>query len=297
MPHEHAYYHHPIDKRYSLEYAGLEYESFLPRYEQYDEDEVKAIGYSFAEGPVYGIYTHTGVSGTTDDLETTDEEVEAIIDRMGDTVWPVAVRLLYIYEGVLEEEAEDGDGLEVYKKIELERIPDTLNEVDWEGTATKTAGQLMSNFILKHLLPNANHRCSISMLEIYLEFCALNREADFSMPQTHTTEFEWREWVDPYIRQSKRILTVRRNNVRFNALRSRGCKTVSRKGGITVDIEDWELDMNHTKAWEFYAMEHEELCTEFAEEVAKRGGAPELSNIEGLNQEEFASLLAERASR
>lgn len=295
MSHRFAYYHHPLDKRYSLEYVGDDPVTFPDEYDQYDPEIVKAIGYSFPRTWAFGLYVDNSISGTTEDLETTEEEITAAIDDMDRDDRPIAVRLLNIYEGVLDEEDRTGDGLTIYKTIEIERTPETINEIDWDGTATEVAGLLMSNFVLKHVLPNANHRCSISMLETYLDFCSVEQGLGFSMPQTHTSEFEWREWVNDYIRRSKRMLTIRRNNIRFDALRGYGCETVVRKDDIEIDLTNWDLDMHYRDAWTWYARKHERLCTEFAEEVADRGGASTLRERGGLDRKRFASLLAERS--
>ncbi len=275
-----------------MEYVADSIDNFAERYDDLESKEKKAVSYSFPNTSAYILYTHTGASGTTEDLEATEAEITDILDEMNPNDRPIAVRLMNIYEGILDEEGRTGNGLEIYKQIEIENVPDTINKIDWNGVATDVAGQIMSNLILKHTLPNANHRCSISMLEAYLELASIQRGMDFTMPQTHTPEYEWRDWVNPYIRQSKRILTIRRNNVRFKALHGYGCKTVVRKGDIEIDLADWELDMHYRDAWTQYAIEHEKLCIRFAEAIAERGNAPELREQVTLDQEQFASLLA-----
>ncbi|WP_332897155.1 hypothetical protein [Haladaptatus sp. CMSO5] len=293
MEHRVVHYHYPLDKRYSLEYVDDDATQFAERYGGYDSGTVKALGYPIGEAEIYCLYTQTGESGTADDLETSETEIVAALDDMHpDRERPIAIGLFEAWEGVREEAEETGDGLEIYKELELSRVPEALDEVNWNGTATNVAGELMSNLILRHVLPNANHRSSISMLQIYLDFCTFGREVEYNGLRLHTADNEWRAWVDPYITQSKRILTVRRNNVRFQKLSEYGVETVIRKGGIEIALGEWNLGMHYRDAWTHYARKHEQLCVLFAEEIAERAGVPELSERAGLSQADFASLLA-----
>lgn len=99
------------------------------------------------------------------------------------------------------------------------------------------AGELMSNLVIRHALPNANHRTSIAMLQ----FCIDSVDPSFEMPSTHVDDHTWKERVDPYIVESKRLITVRRNNVRFEHLKELGVNLVERKGGIRIQLADCDL--------------------------------------------------------
>ncbi|WP_236995935.1 hypothetical protein [Natronorubrum daqingense] len=69
------------------------------------------------------------------------------------------MRILQTFEGVLDAmELKEGEKLEIYKQIEVGRIPAALDHVDWSGSVVDVAGQLMSSLILAHPLLNANHR-------------------------------------------------------------------------------------------------------------------------------------------
>ncbi|WP_246391895.1 hypothetical protein [Halosimplex pelagicum] len=69
----------------------------------------------------------------------------------------IVVRLLEIYRALLDQNEEEGVPVEAYKNIDVDTLPDVLDRTSWEGSATDVAGQLASNLILKHALPNANH--------------------------------------------------------------------------------------------------------------------------------------------
>jgi len=119
------------------------------------------------------------------------------------------------------------------------------------------AGRLASNLILKHALPNANHRTAAALVQFYLR--RLN--PDFAMPETSVEtdpeSYDWREWVNEYINESKRLLTVRRKNVLFKHLYSFGARTLERKHAVEIDLTEYETDMYPSEAKIVYAEKQE----------------------------------------
>ncbi|WP_230198524.1 hypothetical protein [Halopiger goleimassiliensis] len=206
--------HHPDDINYSLADVSTDPDAFEERLHD-PEDDVKVLDYSLPDGEVRVLYT-PNVSGTTDDLrEISPAQLEADLERMDRTSRVIAIWLLQFFAEMQQEEQENGDELAIYKNLEIERVPEAVDHVSWNGSVTDVAGSLMSNLILRHSLPNANHRTGITMAQTYLEAAG----ADFETPKTHTEAYEWREWVDPYIIESKRLLTVRRHNLYFLTLK------------------------------------------------------------------------------
>jgi len=276
-----VYYHHPENSQYSLAYVTQDRDEITTSgqdaiIEQYDLDE-----------EFFVLYTNRGASGTVEDL---DDEFEDVLDEMSPQNRTITVRLLQIFEEIIEEkELEEEAKLEIYKQIELERIPDALARVDWTGTAVDVAGQLMSTLILKHALPNANHRTSISMAQWYLE----SIETGFSFPDFATDEYDWKTWVNEYITESKRLLTVRRNTTAFSLLAEWGCDTVMRKNGIGIVLAEYDLDFTRSEAYAYYGDVHTELCTDFLIESVTRAGHEELITTEGIGKAEFVSFLEE----
>ena len=274
-----VYYHHPDDPQYSLAYVTQ------------DRDEITTSGqdaiikqYNLDE-EFFVLYTSPGASGTVGEL---DDEFEDKLEEMSPQDRTITVRLLQIFEEIIEEkELEEEAKLEIYKQIELERIPDALERVDWNRTPVDVAGQLMSTLILKHALPNANHRTSISMAQWYLE----SIETGFSFPEFATTEYQWKEWVNEYIVDSKRILTVRRNTTAFSLLAEWGCNVVTRRNGIDIELAEYDLNLTQSEAYEFYGDVHTELCTEFLTESVTRAGHDELLSNDGIGKAEFVSYL------
>jgi len=124
-----------------------------------------------------------------------------------------------------------------------------------------------------------------------LQFCIETVATDFDMPQTHIDDFSWREWVNPYIVDSKRIITVRRNNLRFKRLQEFGVDLVERKDGIQIRLAEFELDMHWRDALTTYAGRHEKHCTDFAQNVLEQADGTELIDQKGPTKKEFIEYL------
>ncbi|KAB1193617.1 hypothetical protein GJR96_09235 [Haloferax sp. MBLA0076] len=278
-----VYYHHPDDNQYSLAYVTEDRDSIHS-----SDSDAKIERFDFGT-PFYVLYTNNGASGTVDDI---DDKFDQALDSFDSDDRIITLRYLQIFEGVIEEkELEEGEKLGIYKNIEVENIPDALSQIDWTGAAVDVAGQLMSTLILKHALPNANHRTSISLAEWYLE----SAQSGFSLPKLATQDYDWQRWVDDYIAESKRILTVRRNTTAFSFLQDWGCEVVERKGDISIKLADYDLTLPRSKALTQYAQKHADLCTEFMIDSVERGGHTELIRISGPTKSDFATYLSESA--
>ncbi|WP_229504845.1 hypothetical protein [Natrinema versiforme] len=118
------------------------------------------------------------------------------------------------------------------------------------------------------------------------------------MPETATQldeadRYGWMEWVNDYINESKRLLTIRRKGSRFKYLEEFGCDVLVRKHDIEIPLEEYELDLRRSERWRRYAKRHENLWIDFTEEAVRRAGATELADIDGLPKHEFADDLKE----
>ena len=206
----------------------------------------------------------------------------AELDRGGQVV---AFRLVELLEAAVD--VRNRDGFQLYKEFEPQKIHQALNHISWGETLPQVSGELMSNLILRHALPNANHRTGIAMLQ----FCIESVEPDFEMPRTHVDDDAWRGWVDPYIVESKRLITVRRNNIRFKHLEEVAVDGVERKDGIQIELAEFDLDMHWQEALSEYAGRHETHCTGFAHEVLERTGRQDLRSQSGPTKQEFIEYL------
>lgn len=289
-------YHHEQDEQFSLDFVNPDLETIGERVVKYDgRTSVKVEEYDL-DRTVYVVYTATGASGAADAIEyDLVEQIEAM-DRADGVI---ATRLVDVFRNVLEENYEsEGERVRAYKSIEAEEIEPALDQVDWNGTAAEVAGRLASNLILKHALPNANHRTAIGMVQLYLR----RVDPSFSMPETATApdrtgeadevdEYDWMGWVDDYIENSKRLLTVRRKGDRFRYIEEFGCDVVVRKHDVEIHLDEYELDLPRTERWRTYAEQHERLWIEFVADAVERAGATELLDTDGLTKHEFAEAV------
>lgn len=99
----------------------------------------------------------------------------------------MAFRLVELLEAAVEVREEDE--FRLYKEFEPEKIQQALDHVSWGAALPRVAGELMSNLILRHSLPNANHRTGIALLQ----FCIESVDPSFEMPRTHVDDDTWRD--------------------------------------------------------------------------------------------------------
>lgn len=278
-----VYYHHPQAENFSLKYSSASPADLLPRQTELD-GATKLIGYPY-DTRIYVLY-----EGDTEieDANEIDFDREWLSDRIGELPREgqvVAFRLVELLEAAVDVREEEE--FRLYKEFEPQKIRQALDHVSWGAPLPQVAGEVMSNLILRHSLPNANHRTGIAMLQ----FCIESVDPDFEMPRTHLDDETWQEWVDPYIVESKRLITVRRNNIRFKQLQELGVDRVERKDGIQIRLDEFELDMHWRDALSTYATRHEDHCTEFARAVLERAEQEDLLSQAGPSKQDFIDYL------
>ncbi|WP_440008527.1 hypothetical protein [Halomicrococcus sp. SG-WS-1] len=278
-----VHYHHPQAEQFSLKYSSVSPADLLSRQEEV-EGATKFIGYPFDE-PVYILYEgETGIEATSD-VEFNSEWLSERISDLPRAGQVTAFRLVELLEAAVD--AHDNEEFRLYKEFEPQKIQQALDHVSWGTGLSQVAGELMSNLILRHSLPNANHRTAIAMLQ----FCIESVAPDFEMPRTHVDDHTWRDWVDPYIVDSKRLITVRRNNVRFKQLRELDVDIVERKDGIQIALAEFELDMHWRDALSTYVIRHEQHCIDFAQAVLSRTDQADFTEQPGPSKAAFVEYL------
>lgn len=278
-----VHYHHPQAENFSLTYSSISPSELYTRQADLD-GTTKLIGYPF-EPPVYVLYERDTEIESAEDIDYDRDWLSdriAELDREGQVV---AFRLVELLEAAVD--VRNRDEFRLYKGFEPQKIHQALNHISWGATLPQVAGELMSNLILRHSLPNANHRTGIAMLQ----FCIESVEPDFEMPRTHVDDDAWRGWVDPYIVESKRLITVRLNNIRFKHLEEFAVDVVERKDGIQIQLAEFDLDMHWREALSEYAGRHETHCTEFAHDVLERADRQDLRSQSGPAKREFTEYL------
>nr|WP_245634166.1 hypothetical protein [Halalkalicoccus paucihalophilus] len=81
----------------------------------------------------------------------------------------------------------------LYKEFEPQKVRQALDHISWRAPLPQVAGEMMSNLILRHSLPNASHRTGIAMLQ----FCIESVNPDFEMPRTHFNDETWQSGLIP----------------------------------------------------------------------------------------------------
>jgi prophage maintenance system killer protein len=274
-------YHHPDDRQFSLSFVNNEPSEVVSHLVGLEGNvNAKVEEYTY-ERDFYAVYKNESggepIDNILSDVTFRDQNNKIIVSR-----------ILEICQNIIDQNREEeGTPVERYKESEIEKLPSALDRVSWDGNVPEVAGQIASNLIRKHALPNANHRTSISMVQVYLT----NIDPYFSMPETTTDTYDWQEWVNEYIEKSKALITVQRKNVLLKHLQEFGVQRIERRNGVVVDLEEYELDMPPGEAKERYAEEHEELWVKFVEEVLTRVGKFDLAQMEGITKKEFAERL------
>lgn len=278
-----VHYHHPLAENFSLKYSSASPTEVLTRGKTRD-NPTKYIGYPFAR-PVFVLYEGDTEIEAAEEIDIKEEWLNDRVKDLPREGQVVAFRLVELLEAAVN--AQEEMEFRLYKEFEPDKIQLALDHVSWGTSLPQVAGELMSNLILRHSLPNANHRTGIAMLQ----FCIESVDSSFEMPRTHIDDETWQEWVDPYIVNSKRLITVRRNNVRFKQLVDLGVDRIERKDGIQIELDEFELDMHWQKALSTYARQHESHCTEFARSVLEQVDREDLINYTGPSKQEFTEYL------
>ena len=278
-----VYYHHPTAESFSLAQSSLSPRELARRNRNADAP-TKLLGYPF-DTPVYVRYVGDSRLRTVAEAEFDRERLAAEIAALPGPARIVAFRLFELFQAAAA--GTNGEQFKLYKQFDPAGVGDALDRVSWGATLPRVAGELMSNLIVRHALPNANHRTSI----VVLQFCIEAVEPGFQMPQTGRDGRAWNRWVDPYISESKRLLTVRRNNLYFKSLDRLGVDAVERKGGVQIPLSEYELDMPPSSAKERYAEEHERLCRAFTRRVLDEADRTDLGDVAGPSLERFVTYL------
>lgn len=277
------FYHHPDAENLSLKFSSDSPTEVRSKLEQ-RENPTKLIGYPF-ETSIYVLYEGDSEIDAAEDIDFDREWLSQRISELPRSGQVVAFRLVELLEAAVDVRKEEE--FRLYKEFEPRKIQKALDHVSWGAPLYEVAGEVMSNLILRHSLPNANHRTGIAMFQ----FCIESVKSDFEMPRTHVDDDTWRDWVDPYIVDSKRLLTVRRNNVRFQQLAELDVDLVERKDGIRIRLSEYELDMHWREALSTYANLHEEHCTDFARAAIERADKVDLLDEQGPTRQEFIDYL------
>ncbi len=215
---------------------------------------------------------------------TTEKEVSRVplevnLPEYGDRTHKLVKTVRDLFEYIDEEQS-----LDWYKKPELSGVADAINRVQWRQSVPEVGGELLSRLILRHGLPNANHRTAIAFLQTYLE----TLKPGIGVPQTNVGD-EWSDWTNEFIVDSKKLLTVRRNAGGFQHLAERGATILERKGGVEIHLDEYEITTDNP--WKHFRRKHEERSVEFVVKYVRRAGGDELLEEIDDGKRAFADRL------
>ncbi len=267
-------YHHPDDQQLSLRHVTGDEDRHQRQVSVIRDDddlEYRTAQETIDDTVAYLIYTTDAPEEALPDFDTETGLVEWLHERFTSDDLQVVLAVYRAYRGILEEKAETGDDLTLYKQMQLEKIPRIMERVEWGQPVPAVGAELLSGFILAHPMPNTNHRTGISLLDRYLT--SINET--FRMPETGE-EGEWYPWVVDFIHGSKRLLTLRRKLPMFRYAAELGYRTVQRKEGITIDLT--VIDLERTDAFEHYSERHLERTREFVDTLLEHADADALED-------------------
>lgn len=280
-------YHHPDDQQFSLRHvtgdedqhrrqvAGLRDEANL---------ELRTVQEPVDRSIAYLIYTNDAPKEALPDFEAETELVQWLREHFNKDDLQIVLAVYRAYRGILEEKAEKGNELQLYKQMQLEKIPSVIERVQWGQPVPEVGTELLSGFILAHPMPNTNHRTGISLLDRYLT----SIDGTFTMPETGE-EGEWYSWVADFIHESKRLLTLRRKLTVFRYAAALGYRTVRRKEGIAIDLT--QIDLDREGAFEYYSGRHLERTREFVDNLLEQADAGALRNEIDDGKQAFVDRL------
>lgn len=200
----------------------------------------------------------------------------------------LADSVLNTFRGVQAEWAERGEPLNYYKKPEPRRISEAFDQVEWRQDVPLVGGELMSSLILKHALPNANHRTAIAYLRTYLQSVTETPEAEFEHAGNY--EGDWHEWARNHVYESKRLLTLRRKTDLLRHAKKAGVETIQRKSGIEIDLSAHDFENGDVKA--LAEQGHRNRCIQFVVDLLERSGHTELKTRRDDGKEAFVARLS-----
>jgi hypothetical protein len=131
-----------------------------------------------------------------------------------------------------------GTPLRWYKELDERTLHTTLQQMSWHGSLVDVAARFVSNLVIAHPFPNANHRTSTALARLYLEAEGVSWPP-YSLKGRGIDRFI-RE-TDPYVLRSKYLLHVMRHAPAFQVAHSSGFRAVAVRPGQTVPLVEEEI--------------------------------------------------------
>lgn len=191
------------------------------------------------------------------------------------------------FRGVGQAWRDRGQPLKWYKQPQPESVANALEHVQWRQSVPEVGGSIISDLILKHCLPNANHRTAVAFLRTYLE--SIDHDTQPDLPPAGNYEGDWHEWARGYVHESKRLLLLRRKPELLGHAKQFGCNVVRRKSGVEVDLTAHDFFDPEIKSMAEEA--HENRSVQFVKNYLTRSGYPGLCEMEDPGKRTFVDRL------
>lgn len=246
------------------------------------EDDVSVrvnISENFFDEYVYGVYaaeSHTKRFPQNWEADLSEDDL-----ILADTV-------IDAFRGVSEEWDSRGRSLNWYKKPQPAEICGALERVQWGQQTPAVAGEIMSELLCKHPLPNANHRTAVAFVRTYLQSLTDHQTAEF--PPAGNYEGEWFSWAEDYIYESKRLLLLKRKPGLLQYAKQCGADCVQRKGGVEIDLHAHDFTSPHDLS-QMAKTAHINRCTQLATELIERSDHSQLRDQMDDGKQVFVSRL------
>jgi hypothetical protein len=275
-------YHLERDNRYSLAYIVDDKQDVVQWTTEY-EHRVAVEQETVGKDTYYLIYRRSETEPPLKDF-TEDEIIEWLNETFSSGEQQALVAIVRAFHGIIDEVEEDGGTFTLYKQSDFEKLPAILESVNWEQDVPSVAGELLSQFILHHPMPNANHRTGIAFVSRYLATI----DGSFEMVDTGE-EGSWYRWARSYIHDSKRLGTLRRKAALFRYAREQGYGVAKRKEDIRIPFNQYDLD--RTDFHDYYQKRHTERSIEFVQTMLDETGFARLGDEIDDGKEVFLRRL------
>ncbi len=283
--------HNPADNRFSLRFISDTKQDLSKKKSQLSNKstvETIHVEESLDKGIIYLLYTRPLFETAFPTFETHDDVIEWFTANFSGRDRQVLFAIIDIFDGILTEKENLGADISMYKKMDLEKIPDILNRVEWRQLVPDVGAELLSYFILAHPMPNTNHRTGIGLLDRYLT----SYDGGFAMPATGEAD-QWYKWAREFIYHSKRILTLRNQLPLLRWAHQYGYECAERKEGIQITLE--EIDLDRADYRSYYANRHLDRTRKFVETALEEADATHLRQETDDGKRAFGDRLRKNA--
>lgn len=101
-----------------------------------------------------------------------DHDVRAGIPHQHSVHWEAVRMAVELFRSIMRK-AKGKAAFRWYKKLDVPLLHRKIQALDWSGTHADVASRIISDLILAHPFPNANHRSSIHFARNYLIACGI----------------------------------------------------------------------------------------------------------------------------